>query len=167
MDHGELIRRLSSFDGWALSTSAAALPAVLALCPPGTRVGAWFRGERPVTSYSPLSAWEPVLYFGARRRKVSPGSERRVDALVYVTRPRLADPRRVIGSKPAEFCAWLFQLLGAKAGDELEDLYPGSRRVAEAWSSFQSASRRVQLYDSASRRTCFDLSVAPTGGGDA
>ena len=34
-----LIGRLADYDGWALSTSAEALPAVLALCPPGVRVG--------------------------------------------------------------------------------------------------------------------------------
>jgi hypothetical protein len=47
VDHAELLRRLSTYDGWALSTSAAALPAVLALCPPEVRVAAWHRGERP------------------------------------------------------------------------------------------------------------------------
>jgi hypothetical protein len=40
VDHAALIARLSTYDGWALSTSAAALPAVLALCPPGVRVAA-------------------------------------------------------------------------------------------------------------------------------
>lgn len=146
VDHAELIRRLSSFDGWALSTSVAALPEVLALCPQGTRVAAWFRGERPTSSYSPLPAWEPVLYFGARRF-LSSGSERRVDALVYVSRPRTTDRRRVIGAKPAEFCAWLFGLLGLEAVDELVDLFPGSGGVAKAWASFVQASR-----DAAARR---------------
>lgn len=66
VDHPALIRRLSTYDGWALSTSAEALPAVLASCPPGVRVGAWFRGERPTRSARPLNAWEPVVYFGGR-----------------------------------------------------------------------------------------------------
>src|SRR6266508_1600473 len=43
VDHAALIRRLSAYDGWALSTSAAALPAVLVLCPTGVRVAAWHR----------------------------------------------------------------------------------------------------------------------------
>ena len=47
VDHGALIPRLADYDGWALSTSAAALPAVLALCPPGGPVAAWHRGARP------------------------------------------------------------------------------------------------------------------------
>lgn len=46
VDHAALIASLvDGFDGWALSTSASALPAVLAVCPPGVRVGAWIRGE--------------------------------------------------------------------------------------------------------------------------
>ena len=47
VDHAALIEQLAAYDGWALSTSAEALPAVLALCPPGVRVAAWVRGERP------------------------------------------------------------------------------------------------------------------------
>jgi hypothetical protein len=46
VDHAGLIERLAAYDGWALSTSAAALPAVLALCLPGVRVAAWHKGER-------------------------------------------------------------------------------------------------------------------------
>ena len=65
VDHAALIARLAAYDGWALSTSAAALPAVLALCPPGVRVAAWHRGARVTRSRYPLSAWEPVIYAGA------------------------------------------------------------------------------------------------------
>lgn len=35
VDHAAPIARLAGYDGWALSTSAEALPAVLALCPAG------------------------------------------------------------------------------------------------------------------------------------
>ena len=154
VDHGELIRRLCSFDGWALSTSAAALPAVLASCPAGVRVAAWFRGERPTLSYSPLSSWEPVIYFGARPH-LSNGSGRRLDSLIYFARPRLTDRARVIGAKPAEFCAWLFKLLGATAGDELTDLYPGSGGVGKAWRSFCEASHLEAIRVAAA---CGDLS---------
>ena len=189
VDHDELISRLTStFDGWALSTSARALPSVLASCPPGVRVAAWVRGERPTRSAWPLNAWEPVIYWGGRQavasgsgrdgsggvvlageddaswpagrdalaiatRRVAPGSvteyshdashvathdaswlqARRVDALVYRPGVRLTDPNRVIGAKPAEFCQWVFQLLGATRGDEFVDIFPGSAGVARAW----------------------------------
>ena len=54
--HAALIRHLAGYDGWALSTSAEALPGMLALCPPGVRVAAWHRGERPTASRWPLLA---------------------------------------------------------------------------------------------------------------
>jgi hypothetical protein len=158
VDHAELIRRLCSYDGWALSTSVAALPAVLPLCPQSVRVAAWVRGERPTRSGRPLNAWEPVIYHGGRYLDPSPGSSRhldpssleerqtapsrhtgttrRVDALVYHARPRRTDPARVIGAKPAAFARWLFDLLGAQPGDELHDLFPGSGGITRAWRAY-------------------------------
>ena len=67
VDHAALIEQLASYDGWALSTSAEALPSVLALCPRGVRVAAWHRIERPAPSRWPLHAWEPVIYLGGRQ----------------------------------------------------------------------------------------------------
>lgn len=160
VDHDALIRQLSSFDGWALSTSAAALPAILAMCPPGVRVAAWHRGERPTLSGRPLNAWEPVIYWGGRvgysaadaelyRGRTSPASAtgervavvrgRRLDSLVHHSRPRLTDPDRVIGAKPAVFIRWMFELLGAERGDEFVDIFSGSGGVARAWEVFTAA----------------------------
>lgn len=138
VDHAELIRRLSTYDGWALSTSAATLPAVLAVCPPGVRVAAWHRGERPTASWRPLSGWEPVIYHGGRPLDASSGSMRRVDSLVHGVSPMTTLPTRVIGAKPAAFCRWVFDLLGALAGDTLDDLFPGSGAVTRAWAAFTS-----------------------------
>lgn len=139
VDHGELISRLASTcDGWALSTSARSLPDVLALCPPGVRVAAWVRGERPTRSRGPLNAWEPVVYAGGRLRVAAAGSAseidtRRVDALIYAAGVRRTDPNRVIGAKPAVFARWVFDLLGALPGDEFVDVFPGSGGVGRAW----------------------------------
>ncbi|MEO3799964.1 hypothetical protein [Nonomuraea sp. B1E8] len=140
VDHEALIRRLSTYDGWALSTSAAALPSVLALCPPGVRVAAWHRGERPTASRWPLNAWEPVIYTGGRPADPSRANERvgarRVDSLVHGVSPMTTLPGRVIGAKPAAFCRWLFDLLGAAPGDSFDDLFPGSGAVSRAWATF-------------------------------
>lgn len=189
VDHADLIASLATYDGWALSTSADALRDVLPLCPADVRVAAWHRGERPHrTARGPLSAWEPVIYFGGRpavtaevspqvlgdtsrvashdasrpdeddaspqflRDTSSPGQRdastdvpcdrsapsvtRRIDSLIYSGRARTTDPGRVIGTKPAAFCRWVFDLLGAQAGDELVDLFPGSGGVARAWTAF-------------------------------
>jgi hypothetical protein len=143
VDHAQLVRRLTAeHDGWALSTSAAALRDVLAVCPADVRVAAWLRGARGGAAFLPLSAWEPVIYHGARR-VLSTNKTLRVDALMLVSRPRLTDPHRVVGSKPAAFCAWLFALLGLQPTDELIDVFPGSGRVADAWQTYRRDVRRL------------------------
>lgn len=140
VDHAELLDRLAGYDGWALSTSASALPAVLRLCPDGVAVAAWHRGERPHAGMvRPHNAWEPVVYSGGRAVDASRGSGRRVDSLVYGAGARLTDPGRVIGAKPAAFCRWVFDLLGAQPGDTFDDLYPGSGGVARAWQTYAEA----------------------------
>lgn len=142
VDHAELVNRLvSEFpDGWALSTSAEALPAVLPLCPDGTRVAAWVRGVRPnPRARRPQNGWEPVLWRGGRLRPATiPG--RRSDVLVHHAKARTTDPGRVIGAKPAAFAWWLFELLGLGPGDELADLYPGSGGIGRAWALYSSTS---------------------------
>lgn len=141
VDHGELIRRLCSYDGWALSTSAAALPDVLALCPPGVRVAAWHRGARAARSWRAANAWEPVIYHGGRGIDPSraAGATRRVDSLVLGVSALTTLPGRVIGTKPPGFCRWLFDLLGAGPGDTLADLFPGSGAVAKAFATYTQA----------------------------
>jgi hypothetical protein len=176
VDHASLVTELAGFDGWALSTSAEALPAILRLCPLDVRVAAWVCGDRGGDSLGPLSAWEPVIYRGGRARpereasgdvrrdashlvsatrarRVALGRARRVagdphdasrpldatrrtDALVLHSNPRLTDPKRVVGAKPAAFCRWMFDLLGAEPQDEFTDLFPGSGGVARAWGVF-------------------------------
>jgi hypothetical protein len=139
VDHAELLSRLGTYDGWALSTSAAALPAVLALCPPGVRVAAWHRGERPAPSWEPLSAWEPVIYHPGRPVDPANSDARRTDSLVCGVTALTTRPGRVTGAKPAAFCRWLFGLLGAAPGDTLDDLFPGSGAVSRAWLAFAPA----------------------------
>ena len=133
VDHGELLAKLVTYDGWALSTSARALPLVLGLAhavEPRARVAAWVRGERRVPSSGPLASWEPVIYVPARN---VPRLNQPADSLVCTPAPYRSDPARVIGAKPAAFSSWLFALLGAQAGDDLADLFPGSGAVTRAW----------------------------------
>ena len=139
VDHAALVARLvDEFpDGWALSTSAAALRDVWALCPTGTRLAIWVRGSRNARSHWPANAYEAVLYTGGRQVAPDTGATRRQDVLDYAARARLTEADRVTGAKPAEFCWWLFDLLGARLGDELVDLFPGSGGVARAWAILQ------------------------------
>lgn len=68
VDHAQLVEQLLTYDGWALSTSAEALPSVLDLCPADVRVAAWHRSARPhAEAIGPLNAWEPVIYSPPRR----------------------------------------------------------------------------------------------------
>jgi hypothetical protein len=94
VDHTELVRRLDvEYDAWALSTAADALQDVLAVCPPGVRVAAWLRGERPnKEAQTPLNAWEPVIYAGAIRR-LPADATRRVEQL---DASRSADQSRLV-----------------------------------------------------------------------
>lgn len=174
VDHAELIRRLTIDypDGWALSTSAVALAGVLALCPLGVRVLAWVKRPRGG------SAWEPVIVCGGRRvstRDASRLEPRRLDALVYKGRYN-AFPGALVGMKPPQFSEWVFAQLGARVGDTLDDLFPGSGAVSLAWRRYVAqdlsdasrgdlgATRRVDPSD-ASARACGDAS--PSAAGDA
>jgi hypothetical protein len=153
VDHAALLSRLQRYDTWALSTSSRALPVVLdvarqlGLTP---SVAAWFRGMRSVPALGPLQAWEPVVYAGARQ-DLSLGF--RADATICHARPRATDPGRVVGAKPARFCYWLFELLGALPGDSFDDLFPGSGGVSRAWGIYVSRAG--------------ELDVSPPGARDA
>lgn len=153
VDHAELLSRLATYDGWALSTSAKALPDVLALAVArglAVRVAAWIRGVRPhATARYPINAWEPVIYVpvasaGGNDASRGPDSEpssgtgatRRIDILTHGVSAMLTLPTRVIGAKPAAFCRWVFDLIGAMPEDELDDLYPGSGIVGRTWTAF-------------------------------
>jgi len=129
VDHAALIARLAGYEGWALSTSTDAVPAVLALCPPSIRVAAWHRGERPTRSRWPLHAWEPVIYSGGRLLITG---TRRADSIGCGVAPLDTLPGWVIGAKPAAVCQWIFTLLGAAPGDTLDDCSRAPVRWAEA-----------------------------------
>jgi hypothetical protein len=126
-----LIERLRiQYDGWALSTSARSLRDLLPLCPPEARVCAWVKpGGAPLRTYGLHNVWEPIIVLQGRR--VQPG---RRDAL-YIHPARLGGSD-LIGRKPVQFCAWLFEALGAAASDSFDDLFPGSGAVGAAWREF-------------------------------
>lgn len=136
VDHRELVERLHRDypQGWALSTSAAALREVLVLCPPGVRVAIWVKGSRAGESYRARNAYEPVIIWGGRQRLLSV-SEDLDDVLIWGGRQH-SHPDALVGMKPAPFAEWLFRQLGACAGDFLTDVFPGSGAVMRAWKEF-------------------------------
>lgn len=110
---------------------------VLALCPPGVVVAVW-----NVSNAAPPGArsfwhhytWEPVIVAPARPRK---------DVRNVLTTHMLGGfmKGRITGEKPHAFCTWMFALLGAETGDDLDDIFPGSGAVGEAWQSWETQVR--------------------------
>jgi hypothetical protein len=151
VDHGALIARLMDefSDGWALCSGALMMGDVMPLLPAGIRVLAW---SKPMTPFKPgvsvQFGWEPVyLWAGRRRARMAPMV--RDWLLLSPTQWSLhgKPAGAVIGMKPAPFCHWIFDCLGARAGDEMVDLFPGSGAVASAWASY---SAQPELYSSLS-----------------
>lgn len=130
VDHKILIERLLDKypDGWALSTHPISLREVLYLCPNDARVLIWAK-----SSARPPYYWEPVIRYGGRSTDNS-GK----DYIVCPDDPKGDKFRRkwFLGEKPEVFCFWLFRCLGARPGDILDDLFPGSGAVGRAWEKY-------------------------------
>lgn len=162
VDHVALVARLvAEFpDGWALSTSAAALRTVLPLCPPEARVCAWVKPHGvPEATRGPHNTWEPLIIMGGRQ--LPPGVPDALRAL-----PARLGGSSLMGRKPIAFCVWLFSLLGMRPSDELTDLFPGSGIVSAAWRAVSSkASGDVSLLAAAdaSERAPGDVSFSSEG----
>ena len=128
--HRALIERLSDEwpDGWALSLTTPNLHDILPMCPRDARIGAWVK---PFASFKPgvpvAYAWEPVIFRGGRKRGKDEMTTRDWTAC------NITMQRGLVGAKPRAFCHWVFDLLGARAGDTLDDLFPGSGAVKCAW----------------------------------
>lgn len=128
VDHVALIGHLTSgaYDGWALSTSSAALRDILPLCPPDAHVCAWCKPIGvPIATRGIHSVWEPLIVVQARQAR--PG---RPDWLRAMPARGGGD---LVGRKPLAFCHFLFSAVGLAPGDELVDLYPGTGIVSAAW----------------------------------
>ena len=147
VDHAELVERLERDfpDGWALSTSAAALPMILALCPAVSttselRVCVWVRSVVPRPPARIMWSWEPLIVRTPNWR------QRRRDDFVSDVLRGAGQPSgflggTITGQKPVGFCHWMFRLLGLMPTDELVDVFPGSGAVTRAWEVWRSQLR--------------------------
>lgn len=115
---------------------------------PGVELSSWQRRlladleAHPAPRPAEREVVEIVGYDRSVLREVevsSTWSPRRVDVLEHFSRPRLTDPARVIGAKPARFARWIFDLLGALPQDKFVDLYPGSGGIGRAWTAYSSS----------------------------
>lgn len=131
--HRRLILRLSDDypDGWALSLTSTTLRQILPMCPEDVRIASWVK---PFASFKPgvpvAYAWEPVIFRGGRRRGKDELTTRDWIAC------NITLQRGLVGAKPRKVCRWIFDLLGARRGDTLDDLFPGSGAVSSAWNEW-------------------------------
>jgi hypothetical protein len=165
VDHVELIERLQTFDGWALSTGPDNLQEILPLCPKGVFTLAWVKPNGFGASHKPpclFHSWEPVIVSPVRDR-ARPKPCRGI--LIHLNRdkpfekqPKFAEgvgrmpfapTKRYRGSthiptsagrKPRRFCYWIFEALNADPSDEFHDLFIGSGAVTEAWNIWRKRS---------------------------
>jgi hypothetical protein len=127
--HQRLIERLVTDypAGWAMSLHTPSLRALLPLCPPDVRVGAWVK---PFCAFkvnvNPAYAWEPVIWRGGRKRT------RQQDTTRDWVAESITLKRGLTGAKPRAFCMWIFDLLNVQPGDTVDDLFPGSGAVQAA-----------------------------------
>ncbi|NBW20835.1 MAG: hypothetical protein EBR82_74020 [Caulobacteraceae bacterium] len=132
VDHADLIERLNGYDAWALSLSSPTLRIILPMCPDDVRVMAWvkpFAAFKP--NVNPAYAWEPVIVRGGRKRTRDEATVRDwVSANITLK-------RGLAGAKPEGFCFWLFDVFGMQAGDEFDDIFPGTGGVSRAWETYQ------------------------------
>jgi len=131
VNHRLLIAHLEEFDAWALSLSSPSLPTILSMCPKDVRIGAWvkpFAVFKP--GVDPAYAWEPIIYKTARK-----WSREQSTCRDWVS-ANITLKRGLVGVKPEAFCFWLFDLLGARPGDDFHDLFPGSGAVTKAWEQY-------------------------------
>jgi hypothetical protein len=126
-----IVRLVGEFqDGWALSCSTPSLRVLLPMTPPDCRIGAWvkpFAIFKP--NVNPAYAWEPVIFRGGRRRPRTEPTVRDWCSANITLRKGLT------GAKPPVFARWVFDLMGARAGDELVDLFPGTGAISAAWAA--------------------------------
>ncbi len=152
VDHDALVSQLlSDYDGFCLHTASVTLDVVLAAFPAplrdlDCRVMAWvkpfasFKGNVPVAY-----AWEPVIVKECRKPVVK-------DAMVYRdwVAENITMKRGLVGVKPARVCRWLFEVMGCLPEDELDDLYPGSGAVTDAWNGWRNSplsGKQATLFD--------------------
>lgn len=131
--HRKLIERLCDEykDGWALSMSSVNLYEILPLCPKKVRISAWVKPWAAfIPNVNPAYTWEPVIWTGGRKRT------REQDTVRDWVAENITMKRGLTGAKPRGFCRWIFQLLNAQKGDQLDDLFPGSGAVSAAWAEW-------------------------------
>ena len=133
VDHEALIARLMDeyADGWALSAGAVTVRQLYPIMPEKVRMMIWTKRLvffKP--GVNPCYGWEPVFVYGGRKR-----TRAQFTAYDWIE-ANATFKRGLSGAKPDKFFLWLFEILNVSAGDTLDDLFPGTGRLAivlDAW----------------------------------
>ena len=139
--HRDLIARLGTYDGWAMSLHSPSLQTILPLCPADVRVGAWvkpFAIFKP--NVNPGYTWEPVIFSLPERKRERSEPTVRDWCSVNITLKR-----GLVGAKPDGFAFWIFEMLGIRADDELHDLFPGTGAIGAAFRKWERRLRFAEL----------------------
>lgn len=137
VDHPALVDRLQAdFDGWVLHAGAHNDSETI-LAPLMAKVGArkcvWVKPFAAFKRNVPVAyAWEPVYIMAARKPVVS----KRLVMRDWIDCP-ITMRKGLTGAKPEKVCHWAFEIAAARPDDDLEDLFPGTGAVAEAWRTWR------------------------------
>ncbi|MGC5078483.1 hypothetical protein [Agrococcus sp. DT81.2] len=117
-----LFTTLDGYDGWALSMTSGNLHDILPLAPRNARIASWVKPFAAFKRNVRIAyTWEPVLFV--------PGRDRSTEG-APVGRDHLAESitmrKGLTGAKPERFCGWVLDLMGWTAGDDVDDLFPGT-----------------------------------------
>lgn len=131
--HFDLIDRLRAEypDGWALSCHEPSWHTLRNYAGAGCRSGVWvkpFAAFKP--NVNPGYTFEPVIFSGGRKRT------REQDTLRDWVSANITLRRGLTGAKPRDFCLWVIEFLNAQAGDQFDDLFPGTGAFISAWRDF-------------------------------
>lgn len=129
VDHAELIARLGTYDGWLLHTASTTLRHILPLLPEDARIMAWVKPFAAFKRNVPVAyAWEPVIVRAARK----PVVRGRIVMRDWIAE-NITMKKGLTGAKPEKVARWAFEMLGAEPTDSLDDLYPGTGAISDAW----------------------------------
>lgn len=153
--HGRLIHRLKTEypDGWALSCHTPSLGIILSLCETlglslykgDIRVMAWVKTFGAYKKNVRVAyVWEPVIVCPPRRlegaavtRDFSYSNEQDDEQLPVLTES-ITMRKGLSGAKPERFAYWLFNVLGLRPCDQLDDLFPGTAAVGDAFEKWKA-----------------------------
>ena len=140
VDHVKLIKQLAEYDGWVLHTASVSLANVIncatqaGVTADDYRIFSWVK---PFAAFKPnvpvAYAWEPVLVKECRKPTVANSNQVMRDWLAE----NITMKRGLTGAKPRNVCWWLFDCLGMEPTDCLDDLFPGTGAVSDAWEEWK------------------------------